>query len=232
MARQEAGGRLVGVVAAVGVVIAGIGLVTGTSGGRYEPVVPPVVARPDPGPVPPARSHAELESNPWRKRGVPPGLVAASADGDGELAPRESRRAFDGAPPTIPHPVSTGSAGECLACHGQGVVLGGRRASALPHAELASCTQCHAPEQAGFTRLAANAAAEVGNDWRGFASEGGSIAYDGAPPSVPHADWMRENCDACHGPGGRAPLRTSHPGRQSCLQCHPLAAATAGPPGP
>ena len=32
---------------------------------------------------------------------------------------------------------------------------------------------------------------------------------------------MRENCAACHdGPGAREEIRTSHPERTRCRQCH------------
>jgi cytochrome c-type protein NapB len=31
---------------------------------------------------------------------------------------------------------------------------------------------------------------------------------------------MRENCMSCHGEGGTSAIRTSHPDRQSCTQCH------------
>ena len=128
MARETAGGRVVGMVAAAGIVIAGVGLVTGTSSRRYSPVLPAVVERPDPGPVPPARSHAELETAPWRKRGEPAGLGNGATDASTGTEPvaRETRRAFDGAPPTIPHPVGAGGAAECLACHGQDFALGAR----------------------------------------------------------------------------------------------------------
>jgi hypothetical protein len=39
---------------------------------------------------------------------------------------------------------------------------------------------------------------------------------------------MRENCRACHaGPGAVDVLRTTHPQRVSCRQCHALAAPAA-----
>jgi len=31
---------------------------------------------------------------------------------------------------------------------------------------------------------------------------------------------MREDCMSCHGPQGLFGLRTPHPDRPSCLQCH------------
>jgi cytochrome c-type protein NapB len=42
-----------------------------------------------------------------------------------------------------------------------------------------------------------------------------------APPVMPHAAFMRENCLACHGgPAAREEIRTSHPERARCRQCH------------
>jgi cytochrome c-type protein NapB len=46
-----------------------------------------------------------------------------------------------------------------------------------------------------------------------------------SPPPIPHALQMRENCRACHaGPGAVAELRTTHPERVTCRQCHALGA--------
>ena len=42
-----------------------------------------------------------------------------------------------------------------------------------------------------------------------------------APPVIPHSVFMRENCVACHtGPAAREEIRTSHPERLRCRQCH------------
>jgi cytochrome c-type protein NapB len=49
----------------------------------------------------------------------------------------------------------------------------------------------------------------------------GSRAHPGAPPVIPHKVFMRENCLSCHsGPGGREEIRTTHPERTRCMQCH------------
>ena len=45
--------------------------------------------------------------------------------------------------------------------------------------------------------------------------------HDRAPPTIPHKTFMRENCVACHaGPAAREEIRTSHPERRRCRQCH------------
>ncbi len=56
----------------------------------------------------------------------------------------------------------------------------------------------------------------------------GDRATAGAPPRIPHRMLMRENCVACHdGPGAREEVRTSHPERWRCRQCHvPVAGGT------
>ena len=47
----------------------------------------------------------------------------------------------------------------------------------------------------------------------------------GSPPPIPHALQMRENCLACHaGPGAVLEIRSTHPERWNCRQCHALGA--------
>jgi hypothetical protein len=50
-------------------------------------------------------------------------------------------------------------------------------------------------------------------------------AYDGAPPTIPHHTWMRENCTSCHGLVTRPGTRTTHPWLTNCTQCHAPSAA-------
>ena len=133
------------------------------------------------------------------------------------LAARAARRAFDGAPPTVPHPLDQQGVDTCLACHRQGLRLKGRLAPAMSHRAYTSCTQCHAPGVAGGPAPAVQAA----SSFSGMTSPGrGDRAWQGAPPRIPHAVFMREHCAACHGVNGRQGLRTSHPSRRSCVQCH------------
>ena len=45
--------------------------------------------------------------------------------------------------------------------------------------------------------------------------------YPEQPPVIPHKVFMRENCQACHaGPAARKEIRTEHPERAQCRQCH------------
>ncbi|MBL8766224.1 MAG: nitrate reductase cytochrome c-type subunit [Planctomycetes bacterium] len=130
---------------------------------------------------------------------------------------RASRRAYAGAPPTIPHAVDARSAAACMSCHGDGFVLGSVRAPKIPHAAYANCTQCHVESSTS----ALGPVAPIASSFAGLASPGsGERAWNGAPPTIPHATWMRSDCLSCHGAGGAVGLRSTHPWRQNCLQCH------------
>ena len=134
----------------------------------------------------------------------------------GTLADRAKNRAFDGAPPTIPHPVETQSVASCLACHGEGLKVGDRVASKISHAHLTNCTQCHVEQ----SRV------PVENTFVGVYRAGpGTRASPGAPPTIPHHTWMRENCASCHGLLTRPGTRTTHPWLTNCVQCHAPSAA-------
>lgn len=131
---------------------------------------------------------------------------------------RASRRAFNGAPPVIPHVVEGTSDAACYACHGQGMHIGNRVANRMSHEFLANCTQCHAPPP---PKPFANAD-EVENSFVGLpAPLEGERAFPGAPPTIPHSTWMRSECLACHGrEAGWAGLESTHPWRINCQQCH------------
>ena len=131
---------------------------------------------------------------------------------------RAARRAFDGAPPVVPHPIDQMHTASCMACHGSGLYIGKQQfAPAMSHEFMANCTQCHveqtSPNLAAFT-LAHNTF--IGLE----AAQGGERAWLGAPPTIPHTTFMRENCMSCHGPQGPDPIRTTHPWQTNCMQCH------------
>ena len=133
---------------------------------------------------------------------------------------RAERRAYDGAPPTIPH-ASFGM--RCSACHnarGQSVD-GVGFAPASPHEGTAKagatirCRQCHV--------FVTDPGLFVASEYMPLEQDlrYGGRATPGAPPTIPHRMLMRENCVACHaGPGAREEVRTSHPERGRCRQCH------------
>lgn len=133
---------------------------------------------------------------------------------------RAARRAYDGAPPVMPH---EDFGIECSGCHAEeGMEVADIGfAPALPHGDTlgmsddSRCRQCHvlAIEDGVF---AENAFVGLAQDLRR-----GTRQYPGAPPTIPHPVFMRENCAACHdGPAAREEIRCSHPERVQCLQCH------------
>ncbi len=140
------------------------------------------------------------------------------------LIKRASRRAYNGAPPTVPHPIDQRGSQSCLACHGQPTRIGDVDVPRMSHALYSQCIQCHAPKNGPGSALAsppAEAAHPVlANSFSGLQPTGGTRAYLGAPPVMPHTTAMRQNCLACHGPGGSSVIKTTHPQRQNCLQCH------------
>ncbi len=133
------------------------------------------------------------------------------------LAERAENRAFNGAPPLVPHPIDGLMLESCMACHGEGLALGEVRAPRMSHEYYTNCVQCHAPLGQPFQ--------EVGLDTPSVfvglrAPLEGARAWEGAPPIIPHATYMRNDCMSCHGPAGAPGLRTSHPERHNCQQCH------------
>ena len=133
---------------------------------------------------------------------------------------RALRRLFDGAPPVVPHaPMGA----DCVSCHNaEGVAVAGLGFSPpSPHeataglSRMSRCEQCHV--------YAGDAPQFVQSRFVGVAQDlrAGSRLFAGAPPVMPHALIMRENCRACHsGAAAREEIRTDHPERVNCRQCH------------
>ncbi len=132
---------------------------------------------------------------------------------------RADRRAFDGAPPIVPH----GSFGaDCASCHGEkGVGIEGLGFSPpSPHGETdgmgsARCRQCHVTKETEGTF--------ADSRFLGLEPEPvpGPRHHELAPPMIPHRVFMREDCVACHaGPAARQDIQTAHPERTRCQQCH------------
>jgi cytochrome c-type protein NapB len=135
------------------------------------------------------------------------------------LAVYYSRRAYSGAPPVIPHKVldATSFGGKaCNQCHLDGGWSAEFQAYApvTPHPEYASCRQCHVESDGK-------------SSFRGTTFAGlkpppvPKGALPDSPPPIPHTLEMRSNCVSCHaGPAAVAELRTDHPERANCRQCH------------
>lgn len=139
---------------------------------------------------------------------------------------RASRRAYDGAPPAIPHELDPEleRTQDCAPCHTFGGYNPALRTYSprTPHPELTSCLQCHVLPVVSGTFVA--------SDWvpPEVPQYGSGGALLGAPPAIPHALQMREHCVSCHGGASAAPdIRTDHPERFNCRQCHAAIEAPA-----
>ena len=137
-----------------------------------------------------------------------------------DASARAERRLFDGAPPVMPH---AAQGAVCTACHNEhGIEVPGLGfAPPSPHdpveasGSTARCAQCHVG-RVTEDELVASSFEGLEQDMRQGARLG-----ELSPPVIPHAVLMRENCQACHtGPAAREEIRTSHPERQRCRQCH------------
>lgn len=135
---------------------------------------------------------------------------------------RDSRRAYEGAPPIVPHPIAQDSTASCLECHSQATVIGDVVAPAISHPAYTSCTQCHVSDKGLGSRWnTAEYDLHTGNRFEGnHEKKTAEQAYPDSPLTIPHTLHMRQNCMSCHGELGTSPIRTSHPERQSCTQCH------------
>jgi nitrate reductase (cytochrome), electron transfer subunit len=156
------------------------------------------------------------------------------------LASYRRLRAYPGAPPRIPHGLTTDEfrTTGCGACHERGGYSQrfGTYAPVTPHPERADCLQCHTADAdlVGTPLPAAGGdavclqchvpgrtpIAGVPLDWQ--PAEWPALApVDGMPPPIPHDLAMRTRCLACHdGAAAVAGIRTTHPERTSCRQCH------------
>lgn len=223
--------RFIPLLAVIGISLATVGFVSGI---REPPAPhqPPAPALAVGGMVAPAVTYSELPTTNFRRttnrqllsdlRQDRPGIFEPVVRTEemklAALVDRAMNRAYDGAPPTIPHPIDTHSAASCLACHREGLRVGDRVASRISHAYLSHCTQCHVEQSPAGLPFQADAPESA---FAGvFRAGPGERANPGAPPTIPHHTWMRENCISCHGLVTRPGTRTTHPWLTNCSQCH------------
>ncbi len=219
--------------------VAAIGLLAGTTH-KDRPVLKPTVsaaasavpkapsyrqirerefAAPAPGP-------SELQQQQPLATEVSATVQAALDQRHNAVATRQLLRAYEGAPPAVPHAVQQDGLLACAACHSEGLRVGAKPIPQISHANYTLCTQCHVPKEAPLPREAERLVQSVGDsEFRGWWPQVyGRRAWAGAPPATPHATWMRENCTSCHGGGAKVGLASSHPWRSSCVQCHAIKA--------
>jgi len=135
-----------------------------------------------------------------------------------DIALRRTRRAFPGAPPFIPHELAPGlqRTQDCAPCHRLGGYQPGfvTYAPRTPHPRFRTCMQCHV---------------NVVTDDLFRPTEWRTVAWpvvdgrldEGTPPLIPHLLQMRTNCLTCHGgPAAEVEIKSGHPERFNCRQCH------------
>jgi nitrate reductase cytochrome c-type subunit len=137
-----------------------------------------------------------------------------------KLSTYYERRAFHGAPPTIPHAVvnKKGKKMKCLSCHKKDRYVPKFKAYVplSPHKEFKSCQQCH------VVANKKNGLFAKGINWESYnPPKTNRSELPGAPMTIPHSFQMRESCHKCHaGPSALKEIRTKHPERLNCRQCH------------
>ena len=135
------------------------------------------------------------------------------------LSERDLNRAFEGAPPVIPHGVDDLGRENCMACHADGSAVSptsGRPAPVTPHPTRMNCVQCHVQRLASdvftvsaFEPLRQNVGARP------------VLSQPLAPPYIPHRMQDREDCVGCHlNVTVPAAIRPEHGMRTNCTQCH------------
>lgn len=151
-------------------------------------------------------------------------------------------RAYPGAPPSIPHGFTGDEfrTGACNTCHERGGYSPRFNAYVplTPHPHMGACLQCHVgnDELTGVSlpntdpnticrqchppnavRRVQTTLDWVPMPWPRLSPK----TPDRPPPPIPHDLQFRGNCLACHsGPAALTDVRTTHPERANCRQCH------------
>ncbi|MBS3993674.1 MAG: nitrate reductase cytochrome c-type subunit [Bacteroidetes bacterium] len=131
-----------------------------------------------------------------------------------------SNRAYEGAPPTVPHEVEGTQIGgkACLKCHETGGYVDKFKANApiVPHPNFENCIQCHVPvntknefKDSNWELVTNKSSSEITNQ-----------ALLTSPPVIPHTITKTDDCLSCHSGLGIKKVRVTHPERTNCRQCH------------
>ena len=163
----------------------------------------------------------------------------------------QALRSYPGAPPRIPHGLTQQEvqSGTCKTCHERGGFSPrfGAYVPVTPHPEMGACLQCHVgdaklmaislPNSDPSARCKQCHAAGGPTGWSDSTIDWKRPAWPTLPPvtkgmdppAIPHDLEMRSNCLTCHGaPAAMNAIRTSHPERADCRQCHLTVAAEVG----
>ena len=203
-------------------------------------------------PAEPIRAESEVFRTTPAMLAIEPAAARERSAHPRRLTVLHYNRAYEGAPPRIPHGVSAEEfrTDQCRTCHQRGGYS--RRFAAYvpltPHAERGMCVQCHvgvdevigasAPGADPNTRCAICHPASGGPPrpdarvtWPTTVWPVPPAAVAGRdPPPIPHDLPFRENCLTCHaGPAAAVEIRTAHPERFDCRQCHLASDPEASP---
>ena len=192
-------------------------------------------------PETPIAAEAEVFRTSISDLAIDPAFGSRRSAHPRSLATYRNLRAYDGAPPRLPHGLSPAEyqSGRCGNCHLRGGFSPrfGAYAPVTPHPDWPSCLQCHlgteplmaiAPALADPSDRCIQCHApdavrpeESLPGWRGLAAPAPRRVARGAPPVIPHDLSTRGDCVTCHAaPGGVEGLRTRHADRANCRQCH------------
>jgi cytochrome c-type protein NapB len=199
-------------------------------------------------PAQPIPAEAEVFRTHGGVTAIPPAGERARDAHPRTLARFQFLRAYPGAPPRIPHGFTADEfrTGACNTCHQRGGYSPRFDAyvPVTPHPEMPACLQCHVgrDEVTGVSLPSLDPSticrqchaagaprwAEALVDWRPMAWPSRVRRENDVPP-IPHDLFFRGNCLACHsGPSAVAEIRTSHPERANCRQCHVLPDSAVG----
>ena len=193
--------------------------------------------------LPPIASEAGMFQVRPEELGLAPTATRDTAAHARTLEFFRTIREFPGGPPRIPHGLTREEfrTQACLNCHRRGgfVPRFGDYARVTPHPEFTQCLQCHVPRDTLVGIRLPRSEAEptcdqchvdpdeelpifVPMDWRTMAwPDTGQRAHPEAPYLIPHSFHLRTRCVACHvGPDAVMGIRTDHPERTACRQCH------------
>ena len=201
--------------------------------------------------VDPIRAEAQVFRTPPAMLAIEPATHRERKAHPRTLATVRFLRAFPGAPPRIPHPLTADEFRNdaCRTCHERGgfSVRFAAYVPVTPHPERGICLQCHV----GVDSVIGAAVPDPNPNARCPQCHGASggaprpearatwpttvwlqlpkLTPDIDPPPIPHDLQFRENCLTCHaGPAAVVEIRTKHPERANCRQCHLALDAAVG----
>lgn len=206
------------------------------------PAPEPTTVSPFPTGEPPLTTEADVFRTHAGVLAIDPGSEPRRSAHPRTLATWRNLRAFPGAPPRIPHGLTPDEVqnGGCNTCHERGGYSQrfGAYVPVTPHPEMGACLQCHVgdgqlmaialPTTDPSARCRQCHTPEAGRgteftvSWRPISWPRLAPRTGGSePPPIPHTLEFRTNCLSCHAaPAAVAEIRTTHPERADCKQCH------------